>query len=189
MGLFTRKTRLQITAATLLILVAAVGRSQTLVYEHQDQPLFSIEIPNGWLVDLDFAQEARQAGAPAGEEPELRVVEVSPGDGSHVWLGVWALPDAGTLDEGAAYFASLRQDLFTEVDLSPPATATLHGMSARTSKGTAVRDGEAVELAVALFEPRVGAIVAALYVGEPDAWRMHSEELEAMIESLEPVAP
>lgn len=177
------KSGLGAVVAAVLLLTATTAVAERLVYEIDDVSLFSVDIPDGWLVDLDFAQEATEAGV---DEPQFRVVEISPGDGSHVWMGLWALPQAETLERAASYITSLRQELFTDVAMSEPAGATVNGMKALTSKGTAKREGEAVELAVALFEPRTGAIVAALYVGEVEAWRAHSAELEAMIGSLEP---
>ena len=169
----------------LLVVAAADAGAQTLIYEHDERPMFSIEVPEGWLVDLDFEDEARAAGGAEGEEPMFRVVEISPRDGSHVWLGVWALPQVATLDEGLVYLASLSGDLFTDLEASEPQSTEFRGMAARTLKGTGVHKGESVELAMALFAPREGSIAAILYVGAPDAWRAHAEELAGMVASLE----
>ena len=176
---------------TVLLLCFAAGASQgqTLIYEHQGSPLFSIEFPEGWLVDLDFEAEAREAGTyREGEELEIRILEANPGDGAHIWVGLWALPDARTLDEGVTYFTTLNRDLFTDLEVSEPEARELNGMAARILRGTAKRDGEAVELTMALFEARPGTIAAGLYVGAPDAWRTYREELESMLASLAPAA-
>ncbi len=170
---------------SLLAMAATGAVAETLVYEHDEKSLFSIEVPEGWLIDLDFADEARAAGNAEGEAPMFRIVEISPGDGSHIWFGIWALPDVATLDEGLTYLASLEQDLFTDLEASEPVATEFRGMDARTIKGTGVHEGESVELAMALFEPREGSIVTILYVGAPDAWRAHSEALAGMVASLE----
>ena len=176
-------------AVLLLALAAASSQAQTLIYEHDGTPLFSITYPSAWLVDLDFEEEAREAGTyQEGEELALRIVEARPNDDRHLWFGVWAIPDAGTLGEGLAYLSSLQQDLFTGLELSEARTTELGGMSARVLQGTARREGEPVELLMALFEPRRGAIAAALYVGEPEAWQIHRQELEAMVASLKAAA-
>jgi hypothetical protein len=177
--------------AFLLVLclsaLAGAAEAQTLTYDHDDAPLFSITFPDGWLVDLNFRQEAEEAGTvAAGEEPELRVVEARPGDGRHVWVGLWVVPGARTLDEGADYFASLRQDLFTDVELSDVEKGNLAGMPSRHASGTAVREGAPVDLKIALFEPRAGIVAAALYVGEPEAWKQSAAELEQMAASIRP---
>jgi hypothetical protein len=169
----------------LLALAAGSAGADALVYEEGGEPLFTIEIPDDWQVDLDFADEAREAGAAEGEEPEFRIVEIWPRDESHVWLGVWSLPDVSTLDEGLAYLSTLRGDLFSDVEISEPKAGEVHGMPTRTMKGSAKRDGDDVRFAMALFSPREGAVVAVLYAGEPQAWEANREALAGMVSSFQ----
>jgi hypothetical protein len=172
----------------LIGLVATAAVAEDLVYEFQDKPLFSMVVPEGWATDLDFAQEALEAGIPEGEEPRFEVVEIAPGDGSHVWFGVWALPDISTLDEGLAYLVTLGGDLFADLETSEPKVTELQGMAARTIRGTGVYNDEDVEVALALFTPREGAVVAVLYAGAPGAWKEHAEALSGMVASLKPAS-
>lgn len=178
------------TALSLLLSTLALGtaaQAQTLTYDHEGSPLFSITYPAGWLVDLNFRQEAEEAGTYREGEPlKIRVVEARPGDDRRLWVGTWVVPDATTLDEGVSYIVSLRQDLFTEIEVSDPTEADLGGMRARLASGEALREGEPVELKIALFEPRAGIIAAALYVGEKEAWQLHRDELDAMAASIRP---
>jgi hypothetical protein len=176
-----------VVGVALIALGPIAASGQTLTYDHQGSPLFSVTFPAGWLIDLDFGEEARQAGAyTEGVEPALRIVEARPTDGRKVWVGLWAVPEVETLDDGVAYFGSLRQELFTDLELAKPDKAELGGMPARVTRGTARREGEAVELSLALFVPRQGRVAAALYVGAPEAWRAHAAELEKMVASLRP---
>ena len=173
--------------ALLLGAVAVAGHGQALVYEVDDKPLFSIEVPEGWVVDLDFADEAREAGTyQEGEPLELRIVEIRPGDGGKTWVGLWAVPKATNLDEAEDYIASLNQDLFSSLEISRPTDRELNGMPARTAAGTGVHQGEDVEFILALFEPASGTVAAGLYVGAVDAWQSYVTELEEMVASLEP---
>lgn len=184
-----RLYRTCLVAVLLLAFAAAGSRAQTLIYEHEGRSLFSITFPEAWLVDLDFEDEAREAGTyQEGEELELRIVEARPSDGSRLWVGLWSVPDVATLDEGLAYFASLQQDLFTDLELGEPRVRELGGMPARVIQGTARREGDPVELIMALFEPRRGTIATALGVGEPEAWKIYRHDLEALVASLEPAA-
>jgi hypothetical protein len=170
----------------LIGLVATSAVAENLVYEHEGQPLFSMVVPDDWGIDLDFAQEAREAGAAEGEEPRFRVVEIAPSDGSHVWFGVWALPDISTLDAGLEYLAGLEIDLFADFEGSEPKVTELQGMAARTVRGTGIYNDEEVEVALALFSPREGAVVAVLYAGAPGAWKEHADALTGMMTSLKP---
>jgi hypothetical protein len=173
--------------AFLIFVVAARVSGQALVYEVEDEPLFAVEFPDGWQVDLDFADEARAAGTYTDSESlAIRIVEASPADGAEIWVGLWAVPGARSLDEGLEYAASLNSDLFTDLEVSPPVAKDLNGMAARVLTATAQRDGQAVELIFALFEPRAGAIAAALYVGAAEIWRSYRPELEPMVASLAP---
>jgi hypothetical protein len=180
-------SRLLTVAALGPLLLAAAAQAQTLTYEHQGKPLFSVTYPAGWLIDLDFQQEAEEAGAyKEGKPLELRIVEARPSDDRHLWVGIWVVPDATDLEQGKAYVASLRQDLFTDLEVSEPTSASLGGMPALLASGSARREGEPVELNVALFEPRAGIVAAALYVGKEDAWRDYRDELDAMATSIRP---
>lgn len=59
-------------------------------------------------------------------------------------------------------------------------------MVAKTFYGTARREGDDVEFAVALFEPRDEVMVVALYVGRPKTWKAHQDDLEAVVDSIKP---
>ncbi len=178
--------------SVLLVVVATVtlgsaAQGQVLVYEIDDEPLFEIDFPSGWLVDLDFKDEARAAGAyTEGEELRIRIVEANPGDGAEIWVGLWAIPDVTDLDEGMDYVASLNSDLFSEIEMSRPEEREINGMPARVMTATAVHDGQDVELLLALFVPRADTVAAGLYVGATDIWREYESELRGMMSSLQP---
>jgi hypothetical protein len=173
-------------ALPLLISSAAV-HAQQLVYEHDDKPLFSIELPDGWDIDLDFKAEAIEAGTYVEGEPlQIQIVEANPSDGAHLWIGLWAVPDASTLDEGIEYLQSLNADLFPDLTLSDPEQRDLNGMVARVATGTATLDSEPVEMIIALFQPRASAVAVGLYVGAVDVWQGYVAEREAMVASLAP---
>lgn len=79
-------------ALGLLLTLTAAAHAQTLTYEHNGAALFSITYPAGWLIDLDFQQEAKEAGAYTEGEPlELRIVEARPADDRHLWIGAWVV--------------------------------------------------------------------------------------------------
>jgi hypothetical protein len=164
----------------------AVAREQKYVYNHEGRPLFSISLPDGWLLDTDFGDEARAAGVDKAGGPEIRIVEAMPGDGTKLWLGAWVVPRASTLDRGLEYVTSLDGELFSDIALSPATETALGGMKARALAGTAKRDGEKVELAAVLFEARPGVIAVVLYVGLPDTWSKHRAELRQIVASVQP---
>jgi hypothetical protein len=178
-------------ATVVLLAVAwlgatAVAREEKVVYEHAGRPLFSFTLPDRWILDTDFGDEARAAGADTSAGPEIRIVEVMPGDGTKLWLGAWVVPRASTLERGLEYVASLDGSLFSDIAISPPRETTIGGMKARALAGTAKREGEKVELAAVLFEARPGVIAVVLYVGLPDTWSTHRDELQRIVASVQP---
>ena len=132
----------------------ALAREEKVVYEHEGRPLFSFTLPDRWILDTDFGDEARAAGVDRGTGPEIRIVEAMPGDGTKLWLGAWVVPRASTLDRGLEYVTSLDGELFSDIAISPPRETEIGGMKARVLSGTAKREGEKVELAAVLFEAR-----------------------------------
>lgn len=164
----------------------AAAREQKHVYTHEGRPLFSITLPDRWFLDTDFGEEARAAGVDKGGEPDIRIVEAMPGDGTKLWLGAWVVPRASTLERGLEYVTSLDSDLFSDIAVSPAKETQLGGMKARALAGTAKREGEKVELAAVLFEARPGVIAVVLYVGLPDTWIQHRDELERIVASVQP---
>jgi len=181
-------TKKILSFALLSLLVSAASQAQQLVYEHDDKPLFSIEFPNGWDIDLDFKSEAIEAGTFVEGEPlEIRIVEANPSDGAHIWIGLWAVPGAATLDDGVDYLTGLNADLFPDLALGEPEERDLNGMEAIVSTGTATLDGEAVEMIITLFQPSEGTVAVGFYVGAVDVWRDYEAELQAMVDSLRPV--
>jgi hypothetical protein len=180
----------RLALVTLLALAwlgaTALAREQKFVYNHEGRPLFSITLPDRWFLDTDFGDEARAAGVDKGGGPEIRIVEAMPGDGTKLWLGAWVVPRASTLDRGLEYVTSLDGELFSDIALSPATDTALGGMKARALAGTAKRDGEKVELAAVLFEARPGVIAVVLYVGLPDTWSKHRDELQRIVASVQP---
>ena len=170
-----------------LFLTAGVAAAQELVYEVDGKPLFSVEVTDGWVVDLDFAEEAKEAGTYREGRPlEFRVVEIRPDDGGEAWVGLWSIPGASNLDEAVEYSSGLNRDLFSALEISRPKDTELNGMPARTASGSGTHQGQEVELILVLFEPREGSVAAGLYVGAENAWSTYEEQLRAMAASLAP---
>ena len=181
-----RYGRFAVLSVLALTLAPGLALAEEIEYEHEGSPLFSITFPDGWFVDTDYVAEAKAAGTYEGGEPEIRILEAMPGDGTKLWFGIWVAPKTTTFDRALEYVASLDGYLFTDVEASQPENTQLSGMAAKTLYGTARREGERVEFAVAIFEPRDAVMVVALYVGRPKTWEIHQDDLEAVVESIRP---
>jgi len=177
------------TAALILLALAALpgsSHADTMTYDHDGEPLLSITFPAHWMVDTDYFAEARAAGTYNDGKPEIRIVEAMPDDGTRLWIGLWVAPRVSNLEKGLEYAESLDGDLLTNIESSEPEDTKLGGMAAKTFHGTAKRQGQEVEFAMALLEAREGVIVSVLYIGELETWAKHEDELNAIVESLRP---
>ncbi len=171
-----------------VLCMPSLVHGQSLIYEGIEGPLFSVEFPADWIVDVDFLDEARAAGVADTVASPLRIVEAMPNDGSKLWIGFWTVPRVSTLSEALDYMASLDTELFTEIVATSPTDRDLNGMPAKVFSGTALRQGDAIEFSVALFEPRAEKIAVGLYVGQPDTWNRHADLLGAIRDSLQRAA-
>jgi hypothetical protein len=171
-------------ALILQTALAGAASSETLTYEHAGEPLLEIDLAAGWSADLDFDQEAAEAGV----EPGIRVLELSPEDGSHAWMGLWVPPDIEDLEAAARYLGGLYEHILQDVEADEPASDELNGMAADWVTGTARLEGESVRFLVVYFQVTPKTAALSLWAATPETVEAHRAELEAMIRSIRPAA-
>lgn len=164
------------------IVCTSTANAHTFTYNLEDgTAVFSIEIPDGWRLDLDFEP------APEGSDiPPPRVVEAIPKDGSKLWLGTWVLSEITSLDDAREYFESLEQYILNAVVIEQINEENLNNMSARVLRGSAKKEHEPVEWVMALFQPRAELVAGILYIGVPEARQLREAELRAIVKSVRP---
>lgn len=172
--------------ALVFLALPGLATAETVIYDEGEEPLLSITYPEGWLIDTNYIADAKAAGTYTGGEPEIRIVEAMPDDGTRLWIGIWVAPRVPNLEKGLEYLDSLDSSLFTDIEVTDPKDEELGGMPAKTLKGSAKRQGEDVELAMALLQAKPDVVVAVLYVGALDTWANHEDELNAIVGSLKP---
>jgi len=168
--------------AALVLVSPAFG--ETVEYARDGEVLFSIDYPDGWIIDTDFEAEAKEAGTYQDGGPKIDIVEAMPADDTRAWIGVWIAPEVANLEEAVEYGRSLSEFLLADVEASDPETGTLNGMDKISIEGVARKDGNEVEFGLAFFQASEDAVGAVLYVGETGAWDEHEDELEAIAASI-----
>jgi hypothetical protein len=173
------------SVASMLLAVAVLCTSQahahTFIYNLEDgSPVFRVSFPDGWRLDLDFDPPDEGTDAP----PPPRVVEAIPKDGARLWLGMWVITEIQDVKDARGYFESLEQFLFSDVKTEETGDDDLNGMPSRFFRGTAKKKNEPVEWAILLFKTGPETVSALMYIGVPEAWRQHSEELTAIVDSI-----
>ena len=180
--------RLKTSFLLLVFLLSLSGirsaSAHTFIYNLTDgTPVFSVDFPDGWRLDLDFDPPAENIDAP----PPPRIVEAIPKDGAKLWLGTWGVTEITDINDADDYFGSLEQYILSDVVIDSESKDDHNGMLARVLKGSAKKDTEPVEWAVALFQPRPEIMAAILYIGVTEAREYRAAELQAIVDSVQPV--
>ena len=178
------KTSVLVFVLTLGLTGMPSAGAHTFIYNLTDgTPVFSLDFPDGWRLDLDFDPPAEGIDAP----PPPRVVEAIPKDGAKLWLGTWVVTEITDINDAAEYFGSLEQYILSDVEIDSKSGDDHNGMAARVLKGSAKKDTEPVEWAIALFQPRPEVVAAILYIGVTEARKYRAVELQAIVDSVQPV--
>ena len=74
-----------ISLLSLLLFSTALNADVAVIYSLQDNPYFSMEIPDSWLVNVGSEIDAAQV--PVDEQPPPRVITVMPDEESILWFG------------------------------------------------------------------------------------------------------
>jgi hypothetical protein len=168
----------------LVLFSAALKADTSVTYSAQDTSYFSIEIPDGWRVNV--GSDIDTAELPDGELPPPRVITVMPEDGSILWFGAWVPVYLHSLDAAQEYLSSLDNFLVDNPVLSKTDNVNLNSMSARYFTGKGEKEGIPVDFFVMLFEISEDTIGIAIYIGPLDTTTLHQKELRGMMKSISP---
>ena len=179
-----QKTSILFLVFLLGLNVIPSASAHTFIYNLTDgTPVFSMDFPDGWRLDLDFDPPAEDIDAP----PPPRVVEAIPKDGAKLWLGTWVVTEITDINDAEEYFDSLEQYILSDVVIESESEDKHNGMAARLLKGSAKKGKEPVEWAIALFQPQSEIVAAILYVGVTEARKYRAAELQAIVDSVRSV--
>lgn len=171
------------TVLAMIVFSVSTAHAHTFIYNLEDgTEVFRVGFPDGWRLDLDFDPPDEGVDAP----PPPRVVEAIPKDGAKLWLGMWVISEIGDIREAREYFESLKEFLFSDVEILETGDEDLNGMPSRFFRGSAKKGNEPVDWAILLFRTGPETVAALIYIGIPEAWRQHSEELTAIVDSISP---
>jgi hypothetical protein len=160
--------KLKMFSVAVLFLFAVVPLAQADTFSYPaDDPQFSITFPDDWTV-----------------EPDEQLLHAGPKDGT-IYLGVWALEGAENLDTALEALDEALGKFFTELELGEADTMEVNDIPFVAVDGTgADKDGDKVDLSVALFLPDENSVYILLYFGTEEAEETHEDELMSIIQSI-----
>src|SRR5436190_16101988 len=165
----------------VLCLVSALPvASQTVTYNFNDAPVFTVRMPDGW----EFKTKPN---------PRNLTTKRMSGTASNglVWFGVWVVKDVKTVDQAYKYVQATAKTLITDAkETKAPYSADLNGMKAKYSEhtGTMKMEGkpQVFDARVVLFETG-GRVGIAVCMADADGLRAEKGNIDAFFRSIKPV--
>ena len=141
--------------------------ADTFSYPATGQKLFSIDIPNGWKVEV-----------------EGDVLHSTPPDES-IYVGLWALPYE-TLDAAAEALDEMVADLVSGFELKEEGEFTSNDVPFYFFDGSGEdkESGGPVNVSVALFSPDGDTFCMLIYFGSPRDEKRHEDALGRIVRSI-----
>ena len=164
--------------ATALLMIASVQYASAdvrVIYETGGETLFSIAVPDGWVVttggnDVD-------GGAP-------RILGMNPEGDLSLWVGFLSPIEPKSLEEAEAYVKDLGKSLVTDSKVDRENDGNLGTLPARFYIGRGTREGAPVDFGVAIAALPGPRAVITVIVGEYGAREVYGEDIVAILASL-----
>jgi hypothetical protein len=155
-----------VAGSCVLVAVPGPAPLNTIVYPAEN-PVFSISFPNGWLTETD------------GE-----LLHAMPEDSS-VYLGLWALEDAKTVDAALDAVDEVVSSLVTQLKVGEVDTLVINGIAFLSVDGKGIdTEGDRVNVSAALFSPDQETIFILVYYATPAAEAHYENDLVSILKSI-----
>ena len=163
----TVKKLLFVIILTTLFLTIPFAQAKTVTYPAND-PIFSINFPDDWNLEAEDDQ-----------------LHATPEDES-IYVGLWAMNGVENLEEALDALVEELDDIVQEVEIEDPEEMEINDISFVFIDGTGVMEDDTdVELSIAIFSPDGETFFINLFFGTPEMVEEHSDELEAILGSVE----
>ena len=145
------------------------------IYETGGKTLFSIAVPDGWV--LATGGSGADGGAP-------RILGMNPEGDLSLWVGFLSPAEPKDLEEAEAYVKELGKNLVSQSKVDRVSDGKLGPLPARFYLGRGTREGAPVEFGVAIAALPGPRAVICVSVGEYGAREEYREKIAAIIGSL-----
>jgi hypothetical protein len=156
----------------------------SLTYSTNKKSYFSVSIPDDWKVNVGF--EIATSKMPKGTTPKPRLITLIPNDNSRLWFGMWVPDSVANVKQAKEYLKQFRGFFVQNPVTKKTIKSKVNGMNVTTVVGEGERDGEIVDIAIAVFQVTKKNVGIAIYIGPPESTQLHRHELKAMMKSIRP---
>ncbi len=163
-------------AVSMAAVVPSAMADVRVTYETGGTTLFSIAVPDGWVVAAGGSGE--QGGPP-------RILGMNPEGDLSLWVGFLSPAEPQNLEEAEAYVKDMGQSLVSESHVDRVDDNVLGTLPARFYFGSGTRQGAPVDFGVAIAALPGPRAVITVIVGEYDAGEVYGDEIAAILASLQ----
>ena len=173
------KRELLIISILCLAAAAMPAAAQTVSYNLNNAPLFTVDMPTGW----------RFTSKPNPRNPVTKRISGTASNGL-VWFGVWVVKDAKTIDDAYKYVQTTARTLITDArETKTPSPSGLNGMKARYSEHTGtmkMQDGKSqvFDARIVLFDAGSGRIGIAVCMADSEGLSAEKANIDAFFGSI-----
>jgi len=158
------------------VTVSPAAGAVRVIYETGEQALFSLDVPDNWLV-------VTGRSAAGGEAP--RVIGMHPEGDYSLWIGFLSPVEVKTLEEAEAYVVDMGGNIVSGGKVERIVDGKLGGLPARYYAGSGTREGAPVDFTVVITALPKQRMVIGLYVGEYGAREVYQEQILAIASSFQ----
>jgi len=170
-----------ISAALCLMLAVSASPAAgavRVVYETGEQALFSLDVPDDWLVVA--GRDEAGSGAP-------RILGLHPEGDYSLWIGFLAPAEVKTLADAEAYVVNMGPRLVSGARVERIEDGKMGNLAARFYSGAGTRQGAPVDFIVVVTALPKERMVIGVYVGEYGAREVYQEQISAIAASFRAV--
>lgn len=164
---------------TVFLMVASLQSASAQVraiYETGGKTLFSIAVPDGWILATGVSDE---------DDAAPRILGLNPEGDLSLWVEFLSPAEPKNLEETEAYVKDLGKSLVTESHVDRTDDGELGTLPARFYIGRGTREGAPVDFGVAIAALPGPRAVIAVIVGEYGAREVYEDEIAAIVASLQ----
>jgi len=161
---------------SVFMMTSSMFAAQVITYP-ADAPVFSIEFPDKWAVEIDSEEDAVYATSPDEE----------------IELDIWALPEEDVKADVDASIKAAAEDIdvllaeyVKDVKLGDAQDFEVNGVKFVEFPGTAkyIEDDSDVNISAAFFSPDGEAVFVLLYWGTAEDEQAYADDLKAIVQSV-----
>ena len=170
--------RLFLTAAALAMAFAAwnpAAAEVRVTYDAAGKDLFSVAVPDNWVVTAGASEEGEERPRILGMHPE--------GDLS-LWIGFLSPVEAKTIADAEDYVRGLGPRIVQNATVERQKDGTLGGLPALLYTGKGTREGAPVDFSVGIVSLPGGRQVISIFLGEYSARQVYQADIDAIAKSL-----